>query len=154
MVPVRATNSDELRALQGTELGPSAWFDITQNLVNGFADVTEDWQWIHVDERRAAESPLGSTIAHGLLTLSLGPKFMDELLVLDGFAHALNYGYDRVRFPAPVPVDSRLRMRATISEISDLPGGVQATFTQVFECEGSEKPSCVAEAVARFIDRA
>jgi acyl dehydratase len=123
VVPVRPTTVAELRALEGTELGPTAWHEITQERVDAFAKATEDFQWIHVDPVRAADSPLGGTIAHGLFTLSLGPKFMEELLAFDGFAHSLNYGYDKVRFPAPVPVGSRVRMRATITAVADVPGG-------------------------------
>ncbi len=97
---------------------------------------------------------MGSTIAHGLLTLSLAPAFMEALMAFDGFAHALNYGYDKVRFPAPVPVGSRLRMRATITEVAEIPGGAQVTTTQTIEREGGDKPVCVARSVARFYERA
>jgi acyl dehydratase len=92
---------------------------------------------------------MGSTIAHGLLTLSLGPAFMEALMAFDGFAHALNYGYDKVRFPAPVPVGSRVRMRATLSKVDEVPGGLQFTITQTFEVEGADKPACVAESLSR-----
>jgi acyl dehydratase len=151
--PVRPRTVAELRALEGTELGPTAWYEITQERIDAFAKATEDFQWIHVDPDRAASSPLGSTIAHGLFTLSLGPKFMEELMVFDGFAHSLNYGYDKVRFPAPVPVGSRLRMRATITAVADVPGGAQVTTTQTMEIEGGSKPVCVAASVGRFVER-
>jgi acyl dehydratase len=144
----------DLRALQGTELGPTAWVEITQDKIDAFAAVTGDHQWIHVDPVRAAASPMGSTIAHGLLTLSLAPAFMEELMAFDGFAHALNYGYEKVRFPAPVPVGSRVRMRATITEVADVPGGAQVTTTQTIEREGGDKPVLVAQSVARFYERA
>ncbi len=150
---VRPSTAAELRALQGTELGPTAWYEVTQERIDAFAQATGDHQWIHVDPERAAASPLGSTIAHGLFTLSLGPAFMEDLIAFDGFAHSLNYGYGKVRFPAPVPVGSRLRMRATISDVADVSGGVQVTTTQVFEIEGGAKPVCVAESLGRFMER-
>jgi acyl dehydratase len=149
----RPSSVAELRALEGTELGPTAWVEIGQDKIDAFADVTGDHQWIHVDPERAAASPIGSTIAHGLLTLSLAPAFMEELMSFEGFAHALNYGYDKVRFPAPVPVGSRLRMRATIAEVSEVPGGAQVTTTQTVEREGGDKPVLVAQSVARFYER-
>jgi acyl dehydratase len=152
--PVRPTTVAELGALVGAELGPTAWYDVTQERIDAFAAATGDHQWIHVDPARAAESPLGTTIAHGLLTLSLGPKFMEALMAFDGFAHSLNYGYEKVRFPAPVPVGSRLRMRATITDVSDVPGGAQVTTTQTIEVEGGGKPVCVAQSIGRFYERA
>jgi acyl dehydratase len=150
----RPTTIADLRALEGTELGPTAWLEVGQDRIDAFADVTGDHQWIHVDPERAAASPMGSTIAHGLLTLSLAPAFMEELMAFDGFAHALNYGYEKVRFPAPVPVGSRLRMRATITDVSEVPGGAQVTTTQTVEREGGDKPVLVAQSVARFYERA
>ena len=141
---------DELRAKVGEELGVSEWHDVTQEEIDAFADATGDHQWIHVDPERAAQTPWGSTIAHGLYTLSLGPKFTFAMFTIEGFAFGLNYGYNKVRFPAPLPVNSRLRMRATLSSVDDVPGGVQLTITQTFEREGEEKPVCVAEAVSRM----
>ena len=141
---------DELKAKVGEELGVSEWHEVTQDAVDAFADVTGDHQWIHVDPERAAETPFGSTIAHGLYTLSLGPRFTFALFTIEGFAFGLNYGYNKVRFPAPLPVDSRVRMRATLASVDDVPGGVQLTITQTFEREGEEKPVCVAESVARM----
>jgi acyl dehydratase len=141
---------DELRAKVGEELGVSEWHAVTQEAINAFADATGDHQWIHVDPERAAQTPWGSTIAHGLYTLSLGPQFTFALFTIEGFAFGLNYGYNKVRFPAPLPVDSRVRMRATLSSVDDVPGGVQFTITQTFEREGEEKPVCVAEAVSRM----
>ena len=141
---------DELRAKVGEELGVSEWHEVTQDEIDAFADATGDHQWIHVDPDRAAETPFGSTIAHGLYTLSLGPRFTFALFTLEGFAFGLNYGYNKVRFPAPLPVDSRLRMRATLASVDDVAGGVQLTITQTFEREGEEKPVCVAESVARM----
>jgi acyl dehydratase len=141
---------DELRAKVGEELGVSEWHEVTQDAINAFADATGDHQWIHVDPERAAETPWGSTIAHGLYTLSIGPKFTFDMFTIEGFAFGLNYGYNKVRFPAPLPVNSRVRMRATLSSVDDVPGGVQLTITQTFEREGEEKPVCVAEAVSRM----
>jgi acyl dehydratase len=140
---------DGLRAAEGRELGVTDWHEITQAQVDAFAEVTGDHQWIHVDPERAAASPLGGTIAHGLLTLSLAPAMTASLLSFEGFAFALNYGYDRVRFPAPLPVGSRIRMRATLASVTDIPGGAQITIVQTFEVEGGPKPVCVAESLAR-----
>jgi acyl dehydratase len=144
------SGTDELRAKVGEELGVSEWHEVTQDAINAFADATGDHQWIHVDPERAAQTPWGSTIAHGLYTLSLGPQFSFAMFTIEGFAFGLNYGYNKVRFPAPLPVDSRVRMRATLSSVDDVPGGVQLTITQTFEREGEEKPVCVAESVARM----
>jgi acyl dehydratase len=141
---------DELKAKAGEELGVSEWHEVTQDAVDAFADVTGDHQWIHVDPERAAQTPWGGTIAHGLYTLSLGPRFTFAMFTIEGFAFGLNYGYNKVRFPAPLPVGSRLRMRATLSSVDDVPGGVQLTVTQTFEREGGDKPVCVAEAVSRM----
>jgi acyl dehydratase len=143
----------ELQALAGTELGPTDWVEIPQEKIDAFADATGDHQWIHVDPARAKDTPLGSTIAHGLLTLSLAPGLMEQLMAYDGFAHALNYGYEKIRFPAPVPVGSRLRLRVTITDVTEVPGGAQATMAQTIEVEGGAKPVCVAQAVARFFER-
>jgi acyl dehydratase len=143
------TGMDGLRAAIGSELGVTEWHEVTQAAVDTFADATGDRQWIHVDPERAAQSPLGGTIAHGLYTLSLAPAMMSALLSFDGFAFALNYGYNRVRFPAPLPVGSRLRMRATLDTVEDIPGGAQITIVQTFEREGGDKPVCVAESLAR-----
>ncbi|WP_445152385.1 MaoC family dehydratase [Baekduia sp. Peel2402] len=149
----RPASVADLQALAGTELGPTEWLEVGQDKIDAFAEVTGDHQWIHVDPERAAESPLGTTIAHGLLTLSLGPAFMEALMSFEGFAHALNYGYEKVRFPAPVPVGSRLRMRAVVADVSEVPGGAQVTMTQTIEREGGDKPVLVAQAVARFYER-
>jgi acyl dehydratase len=152
--PARPASVADLRALAGVEMGPTAWLEVTQEVVDAFAEATGDRQWIHVDPERAAASPLGTTIGHGLFTLSRGPAFMEALMAFDGFAHALNYGYEKVRFPAPVPVGSRLRMRAVITDVVDVVGGAQVTTTQTFEVEGGAKPVCVARSVGRFVERA
>jgi acyl dehydratase len=143
------TGPEELKGKIGEELGVSEWHDVTQERIDAFAEATEDHQWIHVDPDRAKDTPFGGTIAHGLYTLSLGPKFSYSMFSLEGFAFGLNYGYEKVRFPAPVPVGSRVRMRATLSDVSDVPGGLQFRVTQTFEIEGAEKPACVAESLAR-----
>jgi acyl dehydratase len=147
------TGLDELRASAGQELGVTDWREITQAQVDAFADLTGDRQWIHVDPERAAASPLGGTIAHGLLTLSLAPAMTETLLSFEGFSFALNYGYDRVRFPGPLPVGSRVRLRATLAKVEDIPGGAQVTIVQTFEREGVDKPVCVAESLARVYAR-
>jgi acyl dehydratase len=143
------TGMDGLRAAVGTELGVTDWHEVTQAQIDAFADVTGDRQWIHVDPERAARSPLGATIAHGLLTLSLAPAMTSSLLSFDGFAFGLNYGYNRVRFPAPLPVGARVRLRARLAAVDDIPGGAQITIVQTFEREGAERPVCVAESLAR-----
>jgi acyl dehydratase len=140
---------DDLRARVGEELGASAWYEVTQARVDAFADASGDHQWIHVDPERAKATPFGGTIAHGLLTLSLGPQLGAEIFTIENVAFALNYGYGRVRFPAPVPVGSKLRMRATLAAVDDVASGVQLTVTQTFEVDGGEKPVCVAESLVR-----
>jgi acyl dehydratase len=135
----------------GKELGPSEWLTVTQEMIDKFAEATGDHQWIHVDvERAKKEMPGGKTIAHGYLTLSLGPMLTNEVLELRGFTHGVNYGLDRVRFPAPLPVGSRVRMRAVLTSVDDVPGGVQVLITQTFEREGGDKPVCVAESLGRL----
>jgi acyl dehydratase len=140
---------DDLKSRVGEELGVSDWHEVTQEAVDAFAVATDDHQWIHVDPERAKETPFGGTIAHGLYTLSLGPKFTYSLFTIDDVAFGLNYGYGKVRFPAPLPVGANVRMRAALSSVEDVPGGVQITVTQTFEREGAEKPVCVAESLAR-----
>ncbi|MFE3293072.1 MaoC family dehydratase [Rhodococcus sp. NPDC059234] len=150
-LPVRPSTEAELTELIGVELGPTEWYEMTQDRVDAFADATDDHQWIHVDVDRAAASPLGGTIAHGLFSLSLGPSLSSQLVSFEGFAHGLNYGYNKVRFPAPVPVGSRVRMRVTVVAAEQVAGGVQVTTTQVVELEGSDKPVLVAESLARVV---
>ena len=143
---------DDLKQRVGEELGVSDWLEVTQEAVNAFADATDDHQWIHVDPERAKDTPFGGTIAHGYYTLSLMPKFTYEMFSFDGFAFGLNYGLNKVRFPAPLPVGSKVRMRATLSSVEDVPGGVQLTVTQTFEREGGDKPVCVAQTVVRVYE--
>ena len=144
------TGLDELRQAEGEVLGTSEWHEITQDMVDTFADVTGDHQWIHVDVERAKETPFGGTIAHGYFTLALAPALTAEIFTLDGIAFALNYGLNRVRFPAPVPVGSRVRASARVAKLEDIAGGVQMTLELTFEREGGEKPVCVAESLSRL----
>jgi len=143
------TGLEELKQAEGEELGVSDWHRITQADIDAFADVTGDHQWIHVDPERAKETPFGGTIAHGYFTLSLAPRFNEQILKMDGFAMAINYGLNKVRFPAPVPVDSQVRMRARLAELSEISGGAQMIMELTFEREGGDKPVCVAESVVR-----
>ena len=140
---------DDLKGRVGQELGVSDWHEVTQAEIDAFAEATDDHQFIHVDPERARQTPFGSTIAHGLYTLSLGPKFSYAMFSVDNVAFGLNYGYEKVRFPAPVPVGSKVRMRASLSKVDDVAGGLQITITQTFEVDGGEKPVCVAESLSR-----
>ncbi len=144
-------SADELRDAVGTHLGHSDWVVIDQERINTFAAATGDHQWIHVDPERAKEGPFGATIAHGYLTLSITNLFLPELLRVPTATAGVNYGANKVRFPAPVPVDSRVRMGCEIIEVADVPGGVQVTTRNTVEIEGSDKPACVVEAISRFL---
>jgi acyl dehydratase len=124
---------------------------VDQHQVDLFADATGDHQWIHVDPERAANGPFGGAIAHGYLTLSLAPVMLGQLLSVEGMAFGVNYGCNKVRFPSPVKVGSKLRMGAEVEAVEDVPGGVQATYVLTLETEGSTKPSCVAEVVYRYL---
>ena len=140
----------DLRELVGTELGPTSWIEITQDRIDAFAAATSDPQWIHVDAERAAEGPFGTTIAHGYLTLSLCAPMLAEVLPRDN-AMSLNYGANRVRFPAPVPSGSRIRARFRVLEVSETPLGRRGTLEATVECEGVDKPVCVAEIIVLTI---
>jgi acyl dehydratase len=140
---------DEVKSYVGKELGVSDWQEVTQEKVNDFAEVTGDDQWIHVDVERAKETPFGGTIAHGYYTLSLAPRFSYDMYKFEGFAFALNYGLNRVRFPAPMKVGGKVRMRAKLASVEDIPGGAQLMTELTFESEGGEKPVCVAETLVR-----
>ena len=135
----------------GTELGPTDWITITQDQINAFADATLDNQWIHVDTERAKAGPFGAPIAHGYLTMSLASHFLGQLVRVEGISMGINYGAEKVRFPSPVPVGSRLRGRGEILDAKEVPGGVQATTRITIEREGSEKPAAVVEAVSRYL---
>ena len=132
---------DELKAKVGEELGVSDWHEVTQEEIDEFARVTGDDQWIHIDPERAKETPFGGTIAHGYFTLSLGPRFSYEMFKLDGFAFGINYGLGKVRFPAPMPVGGKVRMRAELVAVDDIPGGAQITIKQTFEPRAATSPS-------------
>ncbi len=134
----------------GDEFGPSQWLEIDQDRINRFAEATDDPQWIHVDPERAAEGPFGTTIAHGFLTLSLLVRFWYEVgPAFEDYRMGINYGVNKVRFPAPVPVGSRLRGRFTVADLEEIDGGIQVTLAGVAEREGEEKPVCAAELVFR-----
>ena len=135
----------------GENLGPTEWLEITQERIDAFADATGDQQWIHVDVERAATGPFGATIAHGYLTLSLIPQFMPELLAIRTPGARLNYGLNKVRFAAPVPVGSRIRARATIADVSEHPVGTQLVTQYVLEIDGVDRPACVAETVTLLL---
>ncbi|GIF14493.1 MaoC family dehydratase [Actinoplanes teichomyceticus] len=140
---------DGLKSLVGQDLGASSWLEITQERVNTFAEATGDHQWIHVDPERAAQGPFRAPIAHGYLTLSLVIPLFADLLKVEGTKMGVNYGLERVRFPSPVRVGSRIRLAATVVGVEDVPGGVQSTFDFTVQIDGSDKPACVARAVYR-----
>jgi acyl dehydratase len=140
------------RTLIGRQLGPTDWVPVEQERIDAFAAATDDPQWIHVDQERAAAGPFGTTIAHGYLTLSLLPSFTSRVLPFDGARLTINYGLNRVRFPAPVPVGSRVRGRFRVLDVSDIKGGYQLTLEATVDREGGEKPVCVAEVVYRVLN--
>jgi acyl dehydratase len=140
----------ELPGLKGAELGTSDWFEVTQERVNTFADATDDHQWIHVDvERAKAESPFGGPIGHGYLTLSLVVPMYSQVLTVSDATMGVNYGLNKVRFPAPVPVGSKIRLTATLKDVEEVAGGLQLTIGAVIERDGGEKPVCIAELLFR-----
>jgi acyl dehydratase len=139
----------ELKGLVGQHLGYSEYVTITQEQVNAFADATGDHQWIHVDVDRAKAGPFGAPIAHGYLTLSLGPGLLPQVLQLGGVSMGVNYGCNKVRFPAPVPVGAKVRLGATLLSVEDVAGGAQYVLEMSYEIEGAPKPSCVAECIYR-----
>jgi acyl dehydratase len=141
---------DELTALVGHELGISSWIDIDQHRIDTFARATDDRQWIHVDPERAKDGPFGTTIAHGYLTLSLLIPMWTEILDVRAARTKVNYGLGKVRFPAPVPVDSKIRTTATLAAVEPIAGGVQVTVDAVVEREGGDKPVCIAQPIFRF----
>jgi acyl dehydratase len=151
-MPQRVIDGAELRGLVGQEVGVSDWFTVTQERINAFAEVTEDRQWIHCDPARArAESPYGTTIAHGYLTLALLSHLLAQAVRLGGpFSRTINYGVNRVRFPAAVPAGARVRARCTLQAAEEIPGGLQVAWAVTVECEGQAKPVMVAETLSRF----
>lgn len=142
---------EEFAAAAGTSLGTTEWLEVDQKRIDTFADATGDHQWIHVDPERAADGPFKGTIAHGLLTLSLLPVLNHQLYAIEKLSMAVNYGFGKVRFISPVPVNSRVRATTGIDTVDQVPGGIQVTMTTTIEVEGSAKPACVAESIARFI---
>jgi acyl dehydratase len=145
------TSLDEFSAAVGEHLGYSDWHEITQAQISAFADATGDHQWIHVDPQRAAGGPFGKTIAHGYLTLSMLPVLTSEIYRIENLAMGINYGLDRLRFPSPVPVGSRIRAGAQLREIKDSARGKLAYSTVTVELDGHERPACVAETVTLFV---
>jgi acyl dehydratase len=145
------TTIDGLAGRVGTELGLSDWLEIDQGRINTFADATDDHQWIHVDAERAAAGPFGTTIAHGYLTLSLLIPLLEQILTVSDAGLAVNYGLNKARFPAPVPVGSRIRLRLSLVSAEPVTGGVQAVLGAHVEIDGGGKPACVAEVVLRFL---
>ncbi len=142
----------ELESLVGQDIATSDWFRVTQERVDQFAASTDDRQWIHCDPERAREqSPFGAAVAHGFLTLALAPALMEKSFTVDGVRMAVNYGLNRVRFPAPVPVGSDVRMTTHLQSIDEVPGGVQMACRLTFEVKGQAKPACVAEMLMRLI---
>jgi len=141
----------DLTAHAGEHLGHSDWHEITQQQVNMFADATGDHQWIHVDPERAKSGPFGATIAHGYLTMSLVPALLQEVWKVEGMSMGLNYGINKLRFPSPVPVGSKVRADVTLASVEEVGGGGFQTILNVtIEVEGQDKPGCVAEVVYRY----
>ncbi|MEY5008444.1 MAG: MaoC family dehydratase [Sphingomonadaceae bacterium] len=140
----------DLVGAEGTQLGPTEWLLIDQDRVNGFAEVTGDHQWIHVDVERAKQGPFGGTIAHGYLTMSLVNYFLPQLIEVQGFAHAVNVGADRLRFLAPVKVGSRIRGVGEIVGVEEVKGAIQSIVRVTVEIEGADKPACVVDTISRY----
>ena len=141
----------DLTALVGRDLGASSWVQIDQSRIDTFAAATDDHQWLHVDPERAKDGPFGTTIAHGYLTLSLLAPLWTEILEVREVSTKVNYGLNKVRFPAPVPVGSKLRATARLAALEPIPGGAQLTVDATVECDGSDKPVCVAQLLLRFL---
>ena len=141
---------DDLTSRTGEHLGTTAWRAISQQDVDEFAKLTGDDQWIHVDPDRAKDGPFGTTIAHGYFTLSLSTIFLDEVVTVTGAKVVLNYGSNKVRYPAPLPVGSKLRASIDLAQAEAIPGGVQAVYRLTYEVEGGKKPVCVADIVSRY----
>ena len=151
MSTTTATTLAELPLLKGSVLGTSEWFEISQERVNTFADATDDHQWIHVDvERASRESPFGGPVGHGFLTLSLFVPMFSQVLAVTNTTMAVNYGLNKIRFPAPVPVGSKIRLTATLADVREITGGLMLTVGGVVEREGGDKPVCVLEALMVF----
>jgi acyl dehydratase len=142
---------DAVLAAAGSHLGYSDWLEITQDRIDTFAEATGDHQWIHVDPERAKDGPFGSTIAHGYLTMSLSNLFLPQIVEVKGITMGINYGVDKVRFPTPVPVGSRIRGGAELTSVEPIDGGVQTMIRITIEVEGAPKPACVIDAISRYL---
>ncbi|MGC8203531.1 MaoC family dehydratase [Aliiroseovarius sp. PTFE2010] len=141
---------EEYKAMVGTEIGVSDWFEITQERIDQFADCTEDWQYIHVDPEKAAQTPFGGTIAHGFLTMSMLSAMVSQMPTIDGVVMGVNYGMNKMRFVSPVPVGSRIRGRFVLGKVEDIrPGEIESTLNVTVEIEGRDKPALVAEWLGR-----
>jgi acyl dehydratase len=150
---VRTLSLEEMKALKGQELGVSDWHKVTQEEIQTFADATHDHQWIHIDPERAKkESPFGGPIAHGYYTLSLAPHLMEQIVAVKGIRMGINYGLNKLRYPGPVRIGKRVRLRASLVDLEEIANGAgaQATVSMTFEVEDESKPGCVAEAVYRY----
>jgi|RhiMetdeSRZDD1v2_1073273.scaffolds.fasta_scaffold43035_2 acyl dehydratase len=148
---MRIVDVADLPSLETSVLGPGPWHEVSQRQIDQFADATGDHQWIHVDPERAASGPFGRTIAHGYLTLSLIPVLFADLLQVRDAAQAINYGLGRARFPAPVPVGSRVRLTAVVEKVEPVPSGFQVSLASTVECDGISKPACAAQVLCRFV---
>ena len=151
MAPTVIDGVEGLREAVGRHLGHSSWMEVGQERIDLFAEATGDHQWIHVDPARASAGPFGTTIAHGYLTLSLVNSFLPQVVEVKGMAMGINYGLDRVRFPAPVPVGSRLRGGVEVLAVDDVAGGVQAAMRVTVEIEGGDRPACLADVLSRYL---
>ncbi len=140
----------DLMGQEGTKLGPTDWMEMTQTRIDGFADATDDHQWIHVDQDKAKDGPFGTTIAHGYLTLALVNKFLPQMLTVEEFSMGVNYGVEKVRFPNAVRQSARLRGTGEIVNVEEVKGGVQSTVRITVEIEGEERPACIADTISRY----
>jgi acyl dehydratase len=151
MTTLETLTIDDLPNSVGRTFGPTDWLTIDQSRIDQFAEATGDHQWIHVDPEAAKSGPFGATIAHGYLTLSLSSFFMFQLIAVEGISMGINYGVDKVRFPSPVPVGSKLRARGEIIDVTPIDGGFQVKTKLTLETEGGAKPACVVEALSRYL---
>tara|TARA_Y100001970_G_scaffold237567_1_gene298130 strand:+ start:233 stop:718 length:486 start_codon:yes stop_codon:yes gene_type:complete len=152
LMPMTFNSPQDLVGSEGMNLGSTNWREVTQDRIDLFAEATGDHQWIHIDPEKAKEGPFGATIAHGYLTLSMTNLFLPELLQVEQISMGVNYGVNKVRFPSPVVVGSRLRASGTIIEVSEISGGVQAVVSLIVEIENAPKPACVVESISRFLN--
>ena len=150
--PLRVLAPQDLLSAPGRALGPTPWVTITQREVNQFAEATGDFQWIHTDTARAKDGPFGSTVAHGYLTLALAGWMVPQLILVEKCSAVINYGCDRVRFPAAVPVPARLRGSGTVAGVREISGGVQVALDLVIELEGAERPACAVSSLLRYLN--